>query len=691
MKRLSWIKVDPRQATMFDYVLVIIAELCAAFSVSQAVGTDSLIPIYFGAVGGGLAFSYIVSRVLKNSPFLKLDGLLFAVAGITALTQTQRLNLLLPENPFQAQLIVASALIWLMIAGGFFAWRDGSLLFGAVPAVAAFGLVGIWDTFKSVTWVFFGFIMCLALLFGRAHSRQMTHMAEFSGFRRVEALREGQWRWMAGAEWAVGSAIAIIFLSLLGAPVIRSSTKGLNGFARTNLLPRPNVSSEPGVTRGVEQTARIGTGPNNVGDQVMLSAQTPGPMYLRSGVFDYYDNGSWRNSFESPANAAMDRDVSQLGLTYIPESNREQIEFRVRPQVSMQVMPTPYEPISIKTQSTEFTNANLNLGVVDAPIYRNSGGLIVVNARSLAQGNSSTFSGTSIRPISEDSTKSPKAKNRTDWYLRMNGISPKVIEATENVIKGAKTDREKADRIKAFIEKQCKYNLQAPATPAGQDPVEYFLFTSKQGYCDLFASSMVQMARVAEIPARYATGYYPVRGEKDDAGYYILRQRDAHAWAELLFEGSGWVSYDTTEGAQQVEGGKLGETAGLRPILSRLLYPVVGVLALGAAALYAARKLKFRSRVVDERAVMMQRVGRVYVRYEKILMGLVGRPRKLGQTSREYLDSASEKLGPAYEIAAQINRLFDEAMYDPASPTPEQIEKLDQQVKGLASKVKDKK
>jgi hypothetical protein len=75
--------------------------------------------------------------------------------------------------------------------------------------------------------------------------------------------------------------------------------------------------------------------------------------------------------------------------------------------------------------------------------------------------------------------------------------------------------------------------------------VDDFLFTTKQGFCEHYASSFVFLMRAANVPARVVTGY--LGGEFNDVGnYYIVRQSDAHAWAEVWLAGQGWVRVDPT-------------------------------------------------------------------------------------------------------------------------------------------------
>ncbi len=79
-----------------------------------------------------------------------------------------------------------------------------------------------------------------------------------------------------------------------------------------------------------------------------------------------------------------------------------------------------------------------------------------------------------------------------------------------------------------------EYNDAIEAPPADRDPVEYFLYDIRQGYCDYYATAMAVMLRSLGIPARVVSGY--AEGEyNDEAGFYLITERDAHTWVEVFF------------------------------------------------------------------------------------------------------------------------------------------------------------
>jgi transglutaminase-like putative cysteine protease len=87
------------------------------------------------------------------------------------------------------------------------------------------------------------------------------------------------------------------------------------------------------------------------------------------------------------------------------------------------------------------------------------------------------------------------------------------------------------------------YSLKPPLL--GENSVDDFLFVSRRGFCEHYASAFVVLMRAAGIPARVVTGYQG--GERNPLGdYWIVRQRDAHAWAEVWLPNLGWTRVDPT-------------------------------------------------------------------------------------------------------------------------------------------------
>lgn len=124
------------------------------------------------------------------------------------------------------------------------------------------------------------------------------------------------------------------------------------------------------------------------------------------------------------------------------------------------------------------------------------------------------------------------------------GYNPKAMQlAAEWRAKNTNDEAIANTALRYFNQNAFSYTLEPPLL--GTHSVDDFLFTTKQGFCEHYASSFVFLMRAAGVPARVVTGYQG--GEFNElGGYYILRQADAHAWAEVWLTNRGWVRVDPT-------------------------------------------------------------------------------------------------------------------------------------------------
>ncbi len=123
------------------------------------------------------------------------------------------------------------------------------------------------------------------------------------------------------------------------------------------------------------------------------------------------------------------------------------------------------------------------------------------------------------------------------------GTNPRATQFAQRLREQNDTDRKLIGATLLLFNQQFIYTLEPPML--GRAPVDEFLFDTKRGFCEHYASSFVYLMRAAGIPARVVLGYQG--GEINTVGnYLIVRQADAHAWAEVWLEGEGWVRTDPT-------------------------------------------------------------------------------------------------------------------------------------------------
>jgi protein-glutamine gamma-glutamyltransferase len=123
-------------------------------------------------------------------------------------------------------------------------------------------------------------------------------------------------------------------------------------------------------------------------------------------------------------------------------------------------------------------------------------------------------------------TTNPETRRLAREWLQETGSPEKLIE-----------------KLFRYFNQSFFYTLKPPGL--GGDSVDEFLWKSRQGFCEHFSSSFVFFMRAAGIPARVVIGYQG--GQLNSVENYLsVRQRDAHAWAEVWIKDRGWVLYDPT-------------------------------------------------------------------------------------------------------------------------------------------------
>jgi len=119
-----------------------------------------------------------------------------------------------------------------------------------------------------------------------------------------------------------------------------------------------------------------------------------------------------------------------------------------------------------------------------------------------------------------------------------------VSQLQDRVTEDKPYDAQMAQLVLNYFRNEPFYYTRNP--PAMLDkPIDQFLFDARRGFCEHYASAFVILMRTAGIPARVVTGY--LGGELNTIGnYFIVRQSDAHAWAEVWLADKGWVRFDPT-------------------------------------------------------------------------------------------------------------------------------------------------
>jgi protein-glutamine gamma-glutamyltransferase len=139
-------------------------------------------------------------------------------------------------------------------------------------------------------------------------------------------------------------------------------------------------------------------------------------------------------------------------------------------------------------------------------------------------------------------------------YLQLPSLDPRVAALAKEISSSATGERSLADKTEKFLRDNYRYSLEE-APILNPQPLESFLFETRKGHCEYFATAMVVLLRNLEVPSRIVNGF---RGGDYNgiAGDLVVRARMAHSWVEVFIPGSGWSSFDPTpaaiEGPQQI-------------------------------------------------------------------------------------------------------------------------------------------
>jgi transglutaminase-like putative cysteine protease len=135
----------------------------------------------------------------------------------------------------------------------------------------------------------------------------------------------------------------------------------------------------------------------------------------------------------------------------------------------------------------------------------------------------------------------------TDRYLQLpENITPRTLQLARDITADLETPYDKTLAITGYLRNAIEYSetITAPL-PINQEPIDWFLFDVRQGFCNYYATSQVLLLRAVGVPARIAFGY--ARGEIiEGTSAFSVRELDAHAWPEVYFPGFGWVEFEPT-------------------------------------------------------------------------------------------------------------------------------------------------
>ena len=274
--------------------------------------------------------------------------------------------------------------------------------------------------------------------------------------------------------------------------------------------------------------------------RVQLSgAAIPGVIYLRGNALDYFDGRRWDDTlgirrlhylrYEGSVSLSK---VESLHDSIKQEIILEPIDSTVLfglPQVKSVSVPFQYRAV------VDYQNDYISLPL-DSAIYDR----LLYTVWSVASPSGKA----DCEEAWKGKEKSPSAEINPA-YLQVPPGAGKIAELAMKVTEKETSACGRAFLLRDYLLRNYTYDLETTADQAA-DPISDFLFVSRKGYCEHFATAMTLLLRSAGIPARLAVGYLGGDDLNPIDNYYRIRESDAHTWVEMYLPTGEWMLLDPT-------------------------------------------------------------------------------------------------------------------------------------------------
>jgi transglutaminase-like putative cysteine protease len=335
---------------------------------------------------------------------------------------------------------------------------------------------------------------------------------------------------------ALWTALTLCAAMLLGWSTARSLEWAEREMARFFLSPLPLPTTQLGFARiaRLDSMSKIRADAGQEAALRVFADRSPG--YLRGAAYTRYLNQVWHT----------EEGVTQVppALAWPPELQKHQEEnvfpvqdqdavvaqLRVWPTLAVQeVIFTPWQTAWIAAREEELER-DVN-GALRAP------------------------DGLGGQPYTAATTAESEGIEARDEYLALpEDLNPEIVALAQQICRDAMTAQAKIAAVTAYFGQHYEYELGI-TIPPDVEPLEYFLLNDPlpAGHCEFFASGAAILLRVVGVPARYVTGFM-CHEQHPYGGYWVARNRDAHAWVEAFVPDTGWTIVEATPASGQPQG-----------------------------------------------------------------------------------------------------------------------------------------
>jgi len=263
----------------------------------------------------------------------------------------------------------------------------------------------------------------------------------------------------------------------------------------------------------------------------LFSVETSQSTYWRIDAYDEYSNGTW---IRSGAYETYDPPLSPTG----PVDGEHTVSITTEQDAA--VLPTAWQPASITGTNDSLLAVSSETGI-HTPYEYQAGSQYNVTAYQYHPDPRALVVSRANYPetIEERYTSPPEQADE------------RITDLGNEITEDARTPVQAVCEIDDWITTNKEYD--PTVTHDGEDdPLEQYLFEMDSGNAEYAASSLVVLARSQGIPARYVTGYSPGEQSPDAEDEYLVREANAHAWAEVYVGGHGWIPFDPTPSDERV-------------------------------------------------------------------------------------------------------------------------------------------
>lgn len=266
-----------------------------------------------------------------------------------------------------------------------------------------------------------------------------------------------------------------------------------------------------------------------------IGAQLPRSYYWRARVYDSYADGQWTSTLSTTQFVTP----THSGLTFPEAEGRSTVIFDFNLFVPIATLYTAPQPlwVSRPAQADLAYNpdgsADLSALHVTPPLRPGE----TYQARS-------SISTATVAQLRAAGTDYPLWV--TGRYLQIpSTVTTRTLELARQIALTQDGPYDIATAVTAYLRTYISYHETVPTPHPNQEPLDWFLFDQREGFCNYYASAEVILLRSLGVPARLAVGF--AQGERqDESDTYLVRRRDAHAWPEVYFPGLGWIEFEPT-------------------------------------------------------------------------------------------------------------------------------------------------